>query len=111
MDASGVTWLAADFADGYSLIGISPDRGEVHRDENLPRVALAERANILMNYFDPAAMEDHSWGECGWKAAAAGAACYLARPFACVGGAIKAGCACIPKLVTEFENYECPWGL
>jgi hypothetical protein len=114
VDSTGVTWLAADFADGYSLLGISPERGEVHRDQSLPGSVLAERAEMLMAYFEPAqpaGMEDNSWGECGWKAAAAGAACYFARPFACVGGAIKAGCACVPKLVKEFEKYECPWGL
>lgn len=114
VDTAGVTWLAADYADGYSLIGVAPERGIVHRDQSLPASVLAERAEELMIYLDPsqpAERKRHTWGECGWKTVAAGAACYLARPLACVGGAIKAGCACVPKLVKEFETHECPWGL
>jgi hypothetical protein len=114
VDDDGITWLAADFADGYALIGVSPEfEKEVYREEELPAGQLAERAELLLMYLDDPAQPaaKHSWGECGWKAVAAGVACGTARPIACVWGGIKASCACVPKLVKEFEQYECPWDL
>ena len=114
IDEDGITWLRADFADGYALIGVSPELGEVYREQQLPADVLAERAELLLVALDdpgqPAAKK-RSWGECAWKTVAAGAACWTVRPIACGFGAIKAGCACVPKLIKEFEPYECPWGL
>lgn len=30
------------------------------------------------------------------------------NPLGCIGSAGKAACACIPKIVKEFEVYKCP---
>jgi hypothetical protein len=93
---------------------VSPERGEIHREEQLPAEVLAERAELLLVHLDdPAqpAAKKHTWGECAWKTVAAGAACWTVRPIACGWGAIKASCACVPKLIKEYETYECPWGL
>jgi hypothetical protein len=110
VDDAGTTWIAVDFADGSGLFGTKPDGEIVRRESNLNPEAAALRVDAMLEHLD-GAVEDNSWGECGWKAAQAGGACFFARPFACVFGSIRAACACVPKLVQEFEGYECPWGL
>jgi hypothetical protein len=110
VDENGTTKIAADFADGYALFGIDPSSGNVRRESTIGSEVVAERIEVMLAHLDETA-ESNSWGECGWKAAVAGFGCATARPFLCVGGGIKAACACIPKLVEEFEDYECPWDL
>jgi hypothetical protein len=110
VDAAGTTWIAVDFSDGGALFGIEPGSDEVRRESTLAPEVAGLRLEAMLAHLD-GAVEDTSWGECGWKAAVAGIGCATARPFMCVVGSIKAACACLPKLVQEFEDQECPYDL
>ncbi len=53
-------------------------------------------------------VEQASWLECGMAAAGAIGGYVGVRPFACVGGGILAACECLPLMVEEFEDMNCP---
>lgn len=112
-DPDHITWLAADYADGYLLVGVDPGRSViVHSEQSLPASVLEHRASVIEELANQAhSAGDHSWGECAWKAAGTVGACAMARPFGCVFGAVKSACACVPMIVREFKEYECPWDL
>jgi len=114
VDDAGITWIAADYDDGYAVLSIDPFTEAVILEGDLPAAELADRADaVLAALADPArpAAKKHSWIECGGKTVLAGIACWTGGPIGCVFGAVKASCACVPKLIKEFEPYECPWGL
>lgn len=63
----------------------------------------AEAMLIVLEGDGPLSKKDkgkHTWKRCAVNA--------IAKPFGCVGGAIKTACACVPKIVKEFEGYKCP---
>jgi len=123
VDARGVTWLATDYADGYSLVSVDPITDEVTREGDLDDAVLADRYEALLDYLDdPAApwekkgkdkgaKPNHTWKKCAFYAVKGGVACALVSPFGCVWGGVKMACACVPKVVKEFEEYSCPLGL
>lgn len=114
VDGDGRTWITADYSDGSAVLIIDPFTESVTREGDLPDDVLAERADaILIAAEDPAqpAAKKHKWSTCAGKTVLAGFGCWVGGPLGCVYGAVKASCACVPKLVKEFDPYECPWGL
>jgi len=120
VDDAGLAWIVADFPDGYSLTRMDLVTEAVEIEGNLPADLVTERVEQLSIYLDDPAEPQakgggkekpkHSWLECGGYVAIAGFTCHKLplNPLGCIGSAGKAACACIPKVVKEFEVYKCP---
>lgn len=120
VDAGRLVWIAADFPDGYMLTSVDPITEAVVLEGNLSNAVFAERAELLVVYLaDPAEPQEakggkekpkHSWLKCGGYVAVAAFKCHKLplNPVGCIGSAGTAACACIPKVIKEFEGYKCP---
>ncbi|HVI03670.1 MAG TPA: hypothetical protein VM869_33485 [Enhygromyxa sp.] len=116
VDDAGTTWIAADYADGYAVLSIDPFTETVTREGDLPAEVLAERAELMLAYVDDSAepqakkgkdKSQHSWGKCAFNVAVGTGFCAAAK-IGCVWWGVKAACACVPKVVKEFDPYKCP---
>lgn len=98
------------------IVMINPLTEEITREGNLPDEVLVARAELLSVYIgDPADPQSkkgkdkskHSWGKCAFNVAVGAGFCAAAK-IGCVWWGVKAACACVPKVVKEFDPYKCP---
>lgn len=100
--------LAVTLPDGSYLFASLRD-GEAMIDTN-DRDAIAAQLAEMSEVMDISAeIETTGWVDCGLEAVgAAGACAVVVAYFGCVVGTIAAACTCLPLLVEEFEDLDCP---
>lgn len=96
--------IDAIFPDGAYMFAVVTDDGEqTVETEGNAAAQIAEIQAVLVAH-----QENASWFDCALAAALAAEGCITVNPFACVGGGIAAACLCLPEIVDEFEDMECP---
>ena len=103
-DETAELHMDAIFPDGAYMFAVVTDDGEqtVETEGNATAQIAEIQAALLANE------ETASWFDCALAAALAAEGCIMVNPFACVGGGIAAACLCLPEIVDEFEDMECP---
>jgi hypothetical protein len=100
-DSVGQPMIAANFSDGlYMLASIDGDVSSVDTDDG----ATVHARLLTIQAAMPAA---GSWLHCGLHVLAGAAACAVAS-VPCPIDAVLVACACLPKIVKEWEGKECP---
>jgi hypothetical protein len=99
--------LAATLPSG-AYVFVSLHDGEATIDA-LDREAVAGQLAELNEALDVDAMtEQAGWVDCAVSAGTAVGGCIAVAFIGCVGGSILAACSCLPLVVDEFEEYDCP---
>lgn len=101
---SGVIHVDADYDDGYLHVELDGDRPII--DSNLDPDVARERALLLGAMLEPG-LVPYGWGACAFAATGTIIAAATANPWV-IGGAIASACSCLPVMVEEFEDLECP---
>jgi hypothetical protein len=99
--------LEADFADGLYMSSSATPNSEPQIESNNAAVVEERLTAILDLQKDPDSTQS-SIGGCGWAAVGAAAGCIAVQFIFCTIGSIVAACECLPELVDEFEDIECP---
>jgi hypothetical protein len=94
----------ANFADGlYSLTMVDGDRAWV--DSNDP-AAVGLRGTVIRDFLRE--NEQDGWVPCAAAAIGASLHCWNVLIAWCVADVYIMGCECLPELIEEFEEIECP---
>jgi hypothetical protein len=99
--------LEADFGDGLYMSSSATPGGEPLIESNNATVVEQRLAAILDLQPDSGGTESSPAG-CAWAAVGAAAGCIAVQFIFCTIGSIVAACECLPELVDEFEDIECP---
>jgi hypothetical protein len=104
-DRDGRLRFDATWPDGLYLSVIND--GEDATIDTADRAEVATRLELLDAAIQSAST-GKGWVGCVFGVAATAAACAAVHPFWCVGGGLVAACECLPLVVKEFEDIECP---
>lgn len=101
----------SDYTEGWHEVTVEDGQIVAVDSWGLPAAEFEERAQAVLELsvtMGAPDSEEGGWLECGLGVAATAAACAAAQPWLCIGGSIATACSCLPKLIEEFEDLECP---
>jgi hypothetical protein len=101
----GAVWVVSDYADGYTVVAISP-AGDVRTESTLSPDVTAARAIVIGERIDPDSVQEGK-GACALSAAGTVISC-AAASWWCPFTAISTACNCLPLIVKEWEGKKCP---
>jgi hypothetical protein len=105
--SEGAPRLGVTLPDGsYMFAHVHGDDVNIDTDD---RTKVEAQLAELNEAFDvDAETQQAGWLDCGLEAVGAAGACIAVVPSWCIIGTIAAACTCLPELVDEFEEYDCP---
>lgn len=105
--SEGAPRLGVTLPDGsYMFAHVNGDDVTVDTDDRIKVEAQLAELGEAMDV--DAKTETAGWLDCGLEAVGAAGACIAVVPHWCIIGTIAAACTCLPEIIDEFENYDCP---
>jgi hypothetical protein len=105
--SEGAPLLSVTLPDGsYMFTQVHGDDVTIDTDDRTKVEAQLAELGEAMDV--DAETETAGWLDCGLEAVGAAGACIAVVPHWCIIGTIAAACTCLPEIVDEFEDYDCP---
>lgn len=105
--SDGEPRLAVTMPDGSYLFAAVHD-GDVTIDSNDFELIEAQLGELEQTMDLTATVEQAGWVDCGLEVVGTGLACAGVQAVLCVVGSIASACTCLPLVVEEFEDMDCP---